>query len=330
MKIRSLNIALMGMAVAATASASTYIATVKGDTATFTSNRGQEVQVNVTDVTSTAWRKYSDFAGTGERWIWADPNGESIFTRVERTNQSAKIVDFNDAVGTRYTSTGLGACQSVAVLADKGMNISTAAGTFSNVARVTFSGQCADAGTGEAYFAPKVGLIKWTSQTIAGPNVFELSKATVGGKNFPEGGLKVAATFPSSRLVLGRDKAEVEVALDITNGSNSDMTFTFPSGQDFDITLTNATGQVINSWGADKRFIMAIHNTTLKAGETRRYAGTLAVRNLNGASVDIGTYKLGIELKGSNAPAGSVFVPETVKAEAPLYIDRMMTISTPR
>jgi hypothetical protein len=59
------------------------------------------------------------------------------------------------------------------------------AGTFQNCLKLQFSTNCNDAGIVEQWFAPNVGLIKQTEETIAGLLTTELVKAKIADKNYP-------------------------------------------------------------------------------------------------------------------------------------------------
>lgn len=64
-------------------------------------------------------------------------------------------------------------------------NVQVPAGTFQNCLRLQFSTNCNDAGVVEQWFAPGVGLIKQTEETIAGILTSELVKAKIGDKTYP-------------------------------------------------------------------------------------------------------------------------------------------------
>ena len=64
----------------------------------------------------------------------------------------------------------------------------------------------------------------------------------------------------------------VKVDFALQNGANAPTTFNFNSGQTYDIFVRNAAGDLVWSWAANKRFIMAIRDVTLAAGEKQNFS----------------------------------------------------------
>jgi hypothetical protein len=71
-------------------------------------------------------------------------------------------------------------------IASRNETVTVPAGTFTNVIRLEFSTNCNDAGIIEQWFAPNVGLIKQTEDTIGGPIYSELVSAKVGKQVYPQ------------------------------------------------------------------------------------------------------------------------------------------------
>ena len=56
-----------------------------------------------------------------------------------------------------------------------------------------------------------------------------------------------------------------------------------------------------------------------------RFGGEIELMNQDGEPLDVGTYRLKLEIKGNLSPKGSVFESVPLSSEAPLHLDKMMT-----
>ena len=72
-------------------------------------------------------------------------------------------------------------------------------------------------------------------------------------------------------------------------------------------------------------FTQALHSMEIKPGEAERFGGALDLKDLNGQPLDIGTYKIKIEIKGSFSPEASSFSHIPLSSESVLHLDNMMT-----
>lgn len=305
--------------------ANTYVNLTPYDTTSFGNASGQRVNVNLTGLSNTGWNRYSEFLGGGERWVWTNASSEAVYIYNEEREVSEQLVNFADPVGRSY-SFSLGSCTNGGTLAQKGLTLATPAGVFKNVVRMSFTNTCADAGTIEAWFAPRVGVIKWSTQSFAGPVSFELSNGKVGGRVFGasslQNALKVTATFPRNYFVLGATAEQVGATLQLTNASAQDLVLHFNSGQEFEISLLDPNNIVINTWSANIRFIQGFHDVRIAAGQSRSFGGAMALQNLNGQPLRPGQYTLRIEMKGTQTVGGGVTLPTAIRAESPIYVVR--------
>jgi hypothetical protein len=73
--------------------------------------------------------------------------------------------------------------------------------------------------------------------------------------------------------------------------------------------------------------MMAIQTVELAAGESKRFGGQIELKDFDGNTLDVGSYRVRIELKGTNKPEGSVFEAMPFAAESPIYVDQMMSIN---
>jgi len=47
--------------------------------------------------------QYSTFLGAAERWVWSGPSDESVYLFNDTRGSTEKMLNFADAVGSRYT-----------------------------------------------------------------------------------------------------------------------------------------------------------------------------------------------------------------------------------
>lgn len=96
---------------------------------------------------------------------------------------------FSAPIGLRWTFEGGSGCvegSRVAVAARR-ERVVVPAGEFEDAIRLEFHSPCLDAGLLAEWFAPGVGLIRREENSIAGPVVSELVRATVGTASWPRG-----------------------------------------------------------------------------------------------------------------------------------------------
>lgn len=314
---------LISLAATSTASANTYLNLNTTDNATFANGKGQNVNLSITPATL-GWNKYSDFLGTGARKVWAQEGSESVYVLNETTNTAEKLVNFADPVGTGY-SFSFATCNTGATLAQKGLTLATPVGTYKDVVRLSFNAKCADGGLLEAWFAPKVGVIKWSSQTIMGANTFELNGGKIAGQTLGlQSALKATASFPKTVFLLGSTAEQAAASINITNTSNQNLVLHFTSGQEFEISLLNSNNQVLNTWGSRIRFVQGNHDVTIAPGQSKSFGASLGLQYVSGTPLASGNYTLRVEMKAASYALGSN--PATagiLKADSSIYVDRL-------
>ncbi|WMS85871.1 BsuPI-related putative proteinase inhibitor [Pleionea litopenaei] len=288
-------------------------------------HNGQEVNVEVVDTYGSNWKKFSNYLGRNSQWVWSSDSSQQVYW-FNDDGETQLLVDFSDEVGTTY-NVDIDGCTTQATLAEKALEASTLAGSFSDSIKLVFNGNCADAGLAEATFAPGVGLVSYAQQSIIGPVVTELTSAKIAGVVFPQfQGIAVTTDFPVGR-VLSNEQDKVSAYITLTNHSSSPEVFRFNSSQTFEIEILNAYGEVVNKWSANKRFTQALQSIELAAGASKRFGGELTLVNFNGEALDVGSYTLKIMVMGSNHPEASVFSAVSFGAQAPLFIDQRMSIA---
>jgi hypothetical protein len=306
-----------------TASANTYINLSPADSAVYLNGHGQMTDLTLTPSNAAGWTQYSEFLGAGERFVWTSASSEAVYLFNDSRSVAEKLVNFADPVGTNY-SFNLGTCTKGGKLAQKGLSMNTAVGTFNNVMRMTFTNTCADGGTLEAWFAPQVGVIKWSNQTLLGPVNQELAGGKMGGKMFGitalQSAMKLTPSFSASRVVMNGTAKQATANIQVANNGTQDMVLHFASGQEFEISLIDSANQVVNTWGARVRFLQGAHDVVIGAGKSQGFGGVLALQNLNGNALAAGQYTLRVELKSSTVASNGVSMPTAVR------FDSLMTL----
>lgn len=177
-------------------------------------------------------------------------------------------------------ATGRDECGARASVSSRAERVETPAGVFAPALRVRYTpGFCADAGLEEEDFAQGVGLVRWSEQTIAGPRVFALREAYVGGRATASPG--VSFTFSIDRAIytpnmmppIASDSGAVtlKARLTVENSTDSPLVLRFPSGQTMDLLVRNSDGREIYFWSADKLFPEIVTEFEISSGRRSFY-----------------------------------------------------------
>ena len=81
----------------------------------------------------------------------------------------------------------------------------------------------------------------------------------------------------------------------------------------------------MTQWSVDRMFTQALQSMDIQPGAAERFGGEIELMNQDGEPLDVGTYRLKLEIKGNLSPKGSVFESVPLSSEAPLHLDKMMT-----
>jgi len=290
---------------------------------------GGDVVVTADHQVPPSGRHYTNFSGFGPMWTWAPESTDK--TWVYSGGQWQVLANFGAQAGSSWRIDIDPCNHGTSTLRGSGYTVSTAAGSFDDVAILEFDqGQtiCADAGLTSASYAPGIGPIAWTYTTIAGPVTCELSRASIGGQSYPERwGFQVAGTFETTEAWINmmppgpHPPKEVEAKISVTNDTDYPLTFQFNSGQRFDILVIDDAGNVVSSWSRGKAFTLAIAILNLEPGESWSYSGVVELTDDNGDHLDPGAYTLRVELSSDGAQ-GTDQLPgsESPSSESPLFI----------
>lgn len=221
------------------------------------------------------WALVTGLPSTPRLWLrYAE--GDGFWTRETATGPERCYVNVDAAEGEPWL-TFADPCNSEGRVASRQEKYSGPLGEFDNVLKVVYSsGGCADAGLEADYFLPSIGLLRRTSQTIAGPRHFDLVYARLGTATL--------ATAAEVSFTLAIDKAtyianlmppvDPRQAVPVLtarfawrNSTQEEIPMEFASGQTYDVVIWNSDGKEVYRWSSGKAFTMAIRNEKWGAGE---------------------------------------------------------------
>lgn len=161
--------------------------------------------------------------------------------------------------------TEMDSCSAVATIASMAAKIKTPVGDFDNALRIAYTPNCADAGVTEQYFLPYVGMIVHERTTIAGPIRYELVYSRTGATNIvaETNEFTLATDAPSYKA--GQKK---ELLARLTLRVTQPVALTFPSGQSFDLRITDEKGDTVYQWSRDKVFTQVFREEQIEGERT--------------------------------------------------------------
>jgi len=171
-------------------------------------------------------------------------------------------VDFGRSEGESYKTT-MDTCSPEATVQTKSYKAELPIGTFSNLLRITYKPSCADAGIEEELYLPYIGLVRRTRTTFAGPRTLELVYARIAGVTVvgaPES--SIGLTVDKSVYVVSGLRAQppepLLARLTLRNTGGAPLRLTYPDGQEFDLLLRDAKGNIVYRWSSDKGFTQSV------------------------------------------------------------------------
>ncbi len=102
----------------------------------------------------------------------------------------------------------------------------------------------------------------------------------------------------------------ISLSFVITNKTNKATVYNFPTGQKFDITASDAKGNVVWTWSQGQAFTQSISRLSIPAGAHVAFSAVWNGRNASGQSVPPGDYTLTARMtsKTGTAITGSLVV----------------------
>lgn len=326
----SLALGLAALTASPLTLAANYLPLQAGDKALFindgTALDRQQTPVSITAV-SGSWRQYRDFLGYAEQWISTSPNNEAVYVKNSQ-GTSSLLVNFNHPVGSQY-SPGL-LCMKSAKLAQKGLQLKTEAGTFTQVIRVDFTPGCKDSSAPlRAWFAPGVGLVRYETNYRFGPINHELAGGYINGQSLPQGHRLTFSIEAPSEIVIAQDPAKtpyITALFSVKNSATEPGVRQYVETFTLDVVLLEAhSGVEVKRWSAESQGGAEPYSVSLAAGQTERFVSRLPLTDRQGLRL-LGDYVLRLEYQSAAASSGRplaatetrlTLLPELLEAPQP-------------
>ena len=288
------------------------------DTSHFKNDHGEISAINIVETSGSNWKKYSSYLGQQNQWIWNSESSTAVYW-LNLDGEVELLVDFDDPDGTEY-AVNIDGCTDYAILERNSSSVSTPAGQFQNIVKLSFRGHCRDFGLLSASFVEGVGLVQWQTDSLVGPNYHKLTRATIDGVDYPLiSGLQILSEIESGVFDLS-EKSTAFAYLRLENGSDSPVELTFLSGQRFEIEIVSDTGEILNRWSNDKYFTQMVESITLEPGSITRFGDVIDLTTRDGFPLHNGDYRLRISLKGFDASWQSGGSQNTFMIESPFKV----------
>lgn len=292
------------LGAAGAASAQTFQPMAVGDVRTYENSHAfGAIQLERTEVLrqSGVWYRFDHFIGFQDTWV-AFFQGD-VYVWDAARSRAVKLFDFQRQAGQGYRveHTDIVGSFGTMTLVARNETVAVDAGTFRDCVRFSFrtAPGVADAGWESIWFAPDVGVVKWTENSFAGTVSHDLASATIGGTVYPQpqpvrGGLTVALQADKFQyslpplLPVATLYATFTFTVDNQTGTPIDVVYT--SGQTFDIEISDSNGNVVYRWSNGRFFTMALRQEQL-AGTFTLSEG-VALHDQNGQILRNGDYKV--------------------------------------
>jgi len=204
----------------------------------------------------------------------SNPDG-SIVSLNPTTSSEEPWLKPSEPVGTTFES-HIHECTNTGRVEERGAEVVTPAGRFVDTAKISFRGNCADAGTTQQVYAAGVGAVIHEETSFAGPRRYDLIYFRAGSATGGTAEQSFTIGLDALRHTVGNNMA---VRLTLRSTLPDPIRLHFPSGQSFDLKIYNEAGDIVYTWSADKLFILVIRDEQFGPGE-RTYGFPVPLLNL--------------------------------------------------
>jgi hypothetical protein len=243
---------------------------------TFTVRVGQPIWMR-------SGKLYHRLVGYAGDWVFArvDETG-NLVTLNEETGAERLLTGFAEGDGRWWHAPGR-ECLQEGQTQEKRTTYDGPGGRWRGVVEVKYqSSACADAGVISEQFAGNIGMLRRVVTTIAGPRTFDLVYARIGTQIIETGDRgRFSATVDH---LTGQKLLRVTLRVDI--GITPSIRLGFPSAQEFDVALRDATGKVIWQWSDGKFFAQAAREKSIGNVWTETVAIPRPAGDLDGYTIE--------------------------------------------
>lgn len=219
---------------------------------------GSTFSIRVGGMALIANNVYHRLTGYTTEPLWVRFTSEGLVYRDEERDADAPL--------TLFTSTGGGwfhaphrTCEQEGRVSETPVGYTGPAGAFPAALQIRYrSFNCADAGVEEEIFQRSIGMLRRASNSIAGPQRYDLIAASVGK-------LSIQAENGGAYGLTIRRSSNPDVAFVATMSLKLDQPLRVrkPSGQDYDVVLKDESGRTIWRWSEGKVFPAGIEERVL-------------------------------------------------------------------
>ncbi|MGH9661981.1 MAG: BsuPI-related putative proteinase inhibitor [Bryobacteraceae bacterium] len=199
----------------------------------------------------------------GEDWLRMDDNG-TLLRYDPQTQREQTWVAFATPEGGAF-ETALDPCNQRGVVTAAKAPHTGPVGEFAETFQVRYpSANCADGGLEREVYARWIGLVQRVHITIAGPRVYDLIYARIGGVTvLSERELSFSITLDRSLV----EQGALLVRMTLRHSQPQPLSLLFGSGQTYEIAIRDEKGDIVHRWSDGKGFILIVRNESFPAGE---------------------------------------------------------------
>lgn len=255
------------------------------------------------------WKQHQNFGGLGKVWIYTT-NSNNLFYYWNGSN--SYCINLDAKVGSKFNF--LAGCNDGVTIAARDLVMDTAAGHFTGVVQLTYGhlAGSADCGLLEQFFAPGVGVIKYSQTTIAGPVSYEFSFGMVQGVTYPKPTITAKATsdqfYYTVKVGMNHPPVIPKAALtvELLNESAEPITFNYTHRCHCYVIIRDASGNVVKDTSIGQSNPPEAKTITINAGETYKQSLRVSLTNQEGGFLSEGAYTIEVKDTGSLGHKGII------------------------
>jgi hypothetical protein len=233
--------------------------------------------ISVGNRESLAGHEYYDVTWFGRQVLLREDPATGAVLAFDRASGSERPwLAPSTAEGSGFPTT-IDPCSQTGTVISRNSKVATPAGEFENAVQVAYRGPCADAGVTREVFVPEIGLVLHEETSFTGPREYELTYYRSGSRSAAAPEVAFTLALDAARYSPG---AVLEARLTLRSTIPQPITLEFPSGQSYDLKITDSKGEVVYLWSAGRAFTMIYRTEAFGPGE-KTYGIAAPLENLN-------------------------------------------------
>jgi hypothetical protein len=236
----------------------------------------------------------------------SEPDG-SILALDRASGVEQPWLEFGLPEGATFES-HIDQCTNTGRIESRTSAVATPVAQFRDAVRISFQGQCSDAGTLEQSYVANVGPVSHTQANFAGPRKYDLVYYRTGSSNMTSQEMSFTVALDARVYRIG---GTMGVRLTARSTDPQPVNLHFPTGQFYELKIFDQNGSLVYTWSAGRSFPLIIRDEQFGPGELS-YGFSVP---LNGIGLPPGRYK---------AQAYITTAPVMFLGEAPFEIAEML------